>query len=122
MAAPVSQIETCIYNDILENWGLYARLNGLNKLFFKNKVPFIQEPSKSIMPNEIDAEIAEAALVLMNERNQYLVEWIKCKYYGMVNDYQMAKLFKCGYNKAKQNKVVALTVFGNFYQIQQKSA
>lgn len=119
---PATQIDIQIYHGVLENWGHWARLDGVNRLLYGSKATFNMDPSApGLTPDELEALLAEQVLVHMYEFNRFYVEWLKRKYYAGLTDRQMARLYKCGFNKNRVNKQTSLTVFGNFFESLKKN-
>lgn len=116
---PNTQIDMSIYNDILENWGKYSRRDGLKKLGYSDQsVFYLQAQNNSVEPNEVEAGIAEKALISMLKYDDFSVNWLKHKYYLCLTDMEMSKEFGCSLAKSKSNKKVALALFGMCYEDQ----
>lgn len=118
-----TQIDPMIYVQVLENWGLYMRLNGMKRLSYKPIAPFFRNKLRtSIEPNEREAMVCEQSLLAMRSQNKFYSDWLVNKFYHCLSDHDMCKAFSCSYPKAKQNKMVALTAFGMCYELVKKIA
>lgn len=108
------------YVEQLENWGRWARRDGVSSLGFTRQAPF-RSLIKEFGGNEVfidnhDAELVEEVLSAMHRNNPDFLNLLRLKFFYRMSDDKLAKVFGVARPKINQYKFAAFAVFAQLWR------